>query len=352
MSGRAIGALLGCAAWLTAGAALAQREPPRVQLLPTPPAPEAAQATPVSPVAVEATTPAELKKQTYSYVQTFGATTAKFDQLARWSRPICVTVQGLTPDKAALVKARVEETAKALKVGALGPGCNPTVELMFADQPQAVLDRVAERRPDVLGYDWRRQASVLKTVSHPIQSWYVTSTEGDSAGGGMAFMNLGDNGAPVASLPGVAGRQQNGTVIDDPDERAPSCAVNSRVTSCLKSMFEHVLVVVDNGKVQGYDLGFIADYATVLALSQPRSLDGCNVLPSVIDVFARGCAGRDNPAGLTRADAAYLIALYKADLRARKTSEQTDIAGRMADALLNSRTPDALAIPVKTNAPR
>ncbi len=348
--GRACGIGLACAAWLAAGAALAQREPPHVQLLPTPPAPETAEATAVSPVTVEATKPEELKKQTYSFVQTFAATTAKLDQLARWYRPVCVAVQGLPTDEAAVVKARVEEAAKALKVGAQGRGCNPTIEILFAVQPQDTLDQIAARRPDVLGYDWQRQAAGLKIVSHPIQAWYVTGSEGDANTAGLAFMNMG--WGSVISRAGVAGRQRSGEVADDPEENGPTgCGANSRFSACLKSMFEHILVVVDVAQARRFDPGLIADYVTVMALSEPRSLDGCNVLPSVIDLFARGCAGRDSPEGLTRADAAYLTALYKADLEAKKAGEQSEIARRMADLLLKGGANDRLTLQVKLDKP-
>jgi hypothetical protein len=77
----------------------------------------------------------------------------------------------------------------------------------------------------------------------------------------------------------------------------------------------------------------LSDYVAMVVLSQPRSLDSCQPLPSVTDLFASGCSGRAAPDGLTPADAAYLTALYQANPEARKAGEQADIAGRMAKIL-------------------
>jgi hypothetical protein len=98
-----------------------------------------------------------------------------------------------------------------------------------------------------------------------------------------------------------------------------------------------VFVVADSKALAGKDAGLVADYLVMLTLAQPRSLDGCNSLPSVIDLFAKSaCLGRDMPDGLTPGDAAYLTALYKADLETRKTFEQTDVSDRMAQILIKA----------------
>ncbi len=57
----------------------------------------------------------------------------------------------------------------------------------------------------------------------------------------------------------------------------------------------------------------------------------------MIDEFATSaCADRDPPEGLTPADAAYLTALYKADLEAVRQFEESDISDRMATILISA----------------
>jgi hypothetical protein len=315
-----------------------------------PPPPEGTPA--VAPAAFEATEPGELKRQTYEFVRNLAATTPKLDQVARWNDPVCVTVQGLSSDQTVQVKARVEEVAKALNLKVQGRGCNPNVELMFADQPQPFLDRVANTREDLLGYWHLRDREALKTMSRPVQAWYVTATVGGaSSGTGMAFAYVDR----TETSNDTRDSQINGEIIDDPSARTPPGCGESRLTSCLKSVFNHVLVVVDKGAVQGADAGLLADYVSMLAMAQPQSLDGCTSLKSVLDLYSRGCTGREPPAGLTRADVAYLTSLYKINLEARKASQQAEIGDRMATMLLTANAVDRSALQggrTKVSTPR
>ena len=307
---------LACAAWLTATGAMAQAAPSTTTV-----APLTVQAAPASPKVVE--------KQAKSFVQSFAAPTSKLDQIARWRDPICVVVAGLIPDQGAQVKARVEDVVKAVGGRVRQPGCPANIEIVFTDQPQRLLDNVAAHREEILGYYHRHETKALKMVTRPIQAWYVTASE---SGGGNGAAGLAFSAGSAGSLL----QQMHTRVVDDPDNPPPTGCGDSHFSVCMRSAFDNVLVVVDNGRVQGRSLGLVSDYVVMLALSQPRSLDGCNTLPSVIDLFA-ACPDRDAPDGLTPADAAYLTALYAADPQGNKASEQSDIAGRMAKILISAK---------------
>lgn len=346
MRTRWIGPVLTGAVWMAASGAMAVHDPARVVLKPPEPAAaEPAASTEVAPLVVQATKPEELKKQTYGFVQTFAATTDMLDQIARWTQPVCVSVQGLPPDAAVEVKGRVEEVARALKVGVRKAGCRPNVQIAFTSEPKAVIDKVAKDDELLLGYRHRSDRAKLTTITRPIQAWYATGTGG--YGGdtvGMATMTMQCTGVCVQPPKGTYGRQPNGFQFDDEDhDRGLTGCGDSRFSICLSSEFQHVLVLVDTNAVKDLPVGLLADYVTMLAMSQPKSLDGCNVLPSVVDLFSKACSnfGMD---GLTRADVAYLTALYKTDLEAKKAGQQTDIALRMADMLLKARATDRQAI--------
>ena len=295
------GPTLICAAWLTATAAMAQ-------------------------------TPATAAQTTaYSFVQSYAATTHTLEQIARWADPICVEVYGLTPGKAAVIKTRIEDVAKALGVSSLSAGCVKNIEVVFTGQPQKVIDDVAKNHEVLLGYEHRNDKG-LRTVTRPVQAWYVTSTiggAGPNAGAMFAFSELGASG-------GVIPMQSRERVLDDPNNRPPTGCGDSHFSACLKSVFVHVLVVVDTGRAKDASVGLISDYVAMLALSQPRALDRCNPLPSVTDLFAGSCPGRGAPNELTPADAAYLTALYTADAEAGSAAQKTDIAGRMSKILAPS----------------
>jgi hypothetical protein len=169
----------------------------------------------------------------------------------------------------------------------------------------------------------------------------MTATRGGGSGNvALAFATVtSEGGGASAGLPASRATE----MVDAPRANSPTGCAGSHFTSCLESLFKNVLVVVDNGRVRGMPLGPVTDYLAMLAVSQPRSLDGCAALPSVIDLLApAACAGRDPPDGLTPADAAYLTALYAADPRAKKATQQSDMADRMARILLK-----AGAVPAK-----
>lgn len=325
MPSRCASVLIACVLSSAAGATLAQ-----------PAAPPAAP-TGVAPVTVEAKqTPKMIQKETRQFVESFAKTTTALDQIARWHDPICVVVAGLPDDQNALIKARIEEVSKAVDHKVDRKGCHPNIEILFTDKPQEVMDVVAKRNEILLGYYHRFDYKKLKTVTHPIQAWYVTGTQG--GGGHVASLMFAEGAGQVGGSPVMPGIQAHSDVIDDPDVSPPAaCGDNPHFTACLRSNFKNVFVVADTKALAGKGVGLLSDYLVMLTLSQPSSLDGCNVLPSVIDLLVKdGCPGRETPDGLTPGDASYLTSLYKADLEANKQGEQGDIADRMARMLVKA----------------
>jgi hypothetical protein len=309
------------AACLASSAALAQPAP-------APAAPHEPSA-PVSPLIVQTPASKLIQKQTRSFVRSYAAAAnPTVDQIGRWHGPVCVGVEGLPmADQAAVIKARIDRMAQTLGLPAPRPGCKVNVGIVFTDQPQGAMDIVAQRYARLLGYYHREKKVQLKTVTHPIQAWYVTATKGDAfaLAAQMAFNDLLSSSAqPVTDA------------VDDPQNATPGGCL-SRFTSCRTSSFYSVLIVADSKVLDGKKLRAVADDMVMLSLSQPKSLDGCNALPSVIDQFARSpCPGRDPPRGLTPADSAYLAALYSADPESKKPLAQNDIANRMAKILITA----------------
>lgn len=335
-----------CVAWLTATAAMAQAAAPPPGQTP-PPSHASGSANTVAPVTVRAPrlTRSQALKTSETFVRTYAAPTVVLDQYARWRGPVCVLVTGLVPDEAAIVASRIDDVAKALGLKVGRPGCRANIEIVFTDQPQGLLDSVARRRDWMLGYHYPSQTKALKTVTRPVQAWYMTASLGGGANNvELAFANTdavaGTGGGSCGCSGGVGipdgdvGRMET---PDTPEVQPPNGCGDSRFSSCRSSWFENVLVVVDSRRLRGQTLGPVTDYLAMLALSQPRSLDGCMVLPSVIDLFApAACPGRDPPDGLTPTDAAYLTALYAADPESKKMGQQSEMAAQMAAILVNA----------------
>ena len=300
-------------------------------------------ATAVAPVTVQAPalTPSEAVKRSDAFVAAYAAPTAALDQYARWHSPICVKVVGVLPEEAAAISSRIEQVARALglKVGA--PGCRSNIQILFSGHPQALVDAVAKRNDALLGYHYPAETQALKTVTRPVQAWYATASRSGGVGDvELAFMAVdnpyavqrqdrGDHGSPKPTNMGMLS-------LDKAGEQTPAGCGDSRFSTCRSSLFANVMVVVDSRRLQGKTLGPLSDYVAMLALSQPKSLDGCLDLASVIDLFApRPCPGRPSASGLTTADAGYLTALYGADPEERRSEAQTDMAERMAKILVD-----------------
>ena len=231
-------------------------------------------------------------------------------QVARWRAPVCPAVQGLPPAFNKFVSDRIK--AVAVKIGApVDPSCSkPNVEVMFTPETQKMANSVAEKSPWLFGTRLTPTAMHIATVSHPIQAWYVTATIDPS------------------------GQQRT----DDPSDPAGVMGNNrkidgSRLGAKKTSVFENVLIVADAAKLAGHDVGTVADYIALLALSQVVPSDGCAALPSVADTMAASCGAQSAPDSITDADIAFLKGLYATQGDVLGSTERADVARRMAQGL-------------------
>ncbi len=319
----------------------------------------------VAPVTVTAPVKASDLARSRSFIEAYAEPTAKLDRYARWSDPPCVIVAGLAAEQAAAIKARVEDVARSAGLRPGGDGCRPNVEVEFTPQPQALVDQIVQKTPQVLGFKPASDAKALKTVSRPIQAWYMTASRGGTnalaRGVALDVVPRLDLGAPnpgtttSARLPSPnaaswaetnSAEQRDGraqptpnAVLSTPETldgpgrgSAAGCAPQG---STCESVFRNVLVVIDTDRVKDQSVRSLTDYVALLALSQPRSLDGCMALASIVDVLAPApCPGRDPPERLTSADQAYLAALYASDPRANAAVQQSEMSTHMAAALV------------------
>lgn len=296
---------------LTGSAALAQQAPPRQS--------KPASALPPESITVLAVKPSPEAIQ--DFIKTRTAPTRVLGRMARWDKGICPLTIGLGTTYAKYVTQRIRDIAAT--VGApvnSDPACRPDIEVVFTTTPQELLDNVQKRQSLFLGYaNTTAQTAQLATVSHPIQSWYTTETldwfgtrvvdSGKCGAGGTTTLNV--DSPAMASLPAADAMQ---TGAGTPVQLSLPCAmvVHSlgwRVRDGLSSGFYNVLIVAEPAKLLDYEVGTLADYIAMLALSQPAALDTCQDLPSIANLLAPNCASV--PHRITDGDLAYLRGLYK-----------------------------------------
>jgi hypothetical protein len=271
---------------------------------------------PVESVTVVGIKPSEdtIKK----FVETRATPTAYLGKMARWATKICPLTVGPGDKYAKFVTLRIRDVATA--VGAplsADPGCKPNLEVVFTTTPQVLLDGIRKGEPEYLGY-YRSSAEAdqLAMVTHPIQAWYTTTTR-DIDGTQQT-----DSAKCSRNNDLVSGAQSDSLTSNDqllnqfhlvPGELAPCATVmhvsGSRVNNGLSSGFNNVLIVAEPAKLFDYEIGPLADYISLMALSQPASLDKCQELPSISNMLAKDCASVSGR--ITDGDLAYLRALYK-----------------------------------------
>jgi hypothetical protein len=235
-------------------------------------------------------------------------------QITRWRNRICPVVQGLSPAFNAFVTGRIAAVAATVGAPYDAPQCKHNIEILFTAEPQQLLDQLAKRNPRLLGFHYPQQTKKLTTFRGPVQGWYVTSTRGDA--GAEAI----DEAIPLP--------------IDDPQNiftkgKVPPGRLGTRLATGQSSAIVSALIVVDTTKVTGLGVGSISDYLAMMILTHAQSPETCGALPSIIDLMASNCGGREQPTQLTAGDIAFLRALYSMDLRENLSLETSDIQNAM-----------------------
>ena len=237
------------------------------------------------------------EKALNNFIITHAAATPFLGKIARWKTGICPITVGLPPEVDLYISQRILRVAMA--AGApLAPGetCRPNVAVLATDEPQKVLDFVRAKRPALLGFHYRPDRERLATMKLAVQAWYSTATED--------FNGMISGDFPSASMGyGV----MNGDFRDIPAYHASG----SRLGDGLKSQFTAAIIVVDAGKIVGQEVGPLSDYIAMLALSQGRSYDDCQSVPTITNLMAPNCDTELKPAAITDVDMTYLRGLYK-----------------------------------------
>ena len=240
-------------------------------------------------------------------------------KIARWKDPICPETFGVKPEWAAAVTQRIRDVAvtAGARVETKSP-CTANVTIVFTTTPQALLDDIAAHRPGLLGYhESVTEIKAQAMMRHPIQAWYATETRD--------FMG-----------------QTHPDNKDYCDRQHPKYAPDPDMTACtyitsgmtlddgISSDFSTVLVVADWNTLGSHPFSAIADYIAMFVLSQTKSFDSCDALPTIANLMSQSCDAQWKTDALTEGDIAYLHALYKMQPGGNLHSQQNDIARGMA----------------------
>jgi hypothetical protein len=243
-----------------------------------------------------------------SFVDSHIAPTRMANKLARWKDPICPEVVGLPPKFGGFIRQHILDVAA--RVGAPAntrERCRPNMRVVFTTTPQELMNTVRKKYPDVLGYyDSSAQADRMAEVSKLIQAWYVTATVDLR---GNVFPDTRRPGGLEICMPNpMPGAVPPCLTMIMPNARPMNVTGSRLLGDGLSSAFSHVLVVANPDRLVSHEMGTLGDYIAMLALSQQREPEGCQPMPSILNLLEAQCP---QAAGLTDADLAYLTALYR-----------------------------------------
>jgi hypothetical protein len=289
----------------------------------------AAAAQPARPVESVTVTGTKSREVIQDFIQSFAAPARMTGKLARWDDGICPITVGLPAAFTRFVTQRVKDVAR--QVGAPvndKESCEHNIAIEFTAKPQALLDTIRKKQPWFLGYaDNSAQTEKLATVTRPIQAWYMTATKdlkgqtdldsSQTLGPGLEIQ------VPCPSGPGIC-------TYYLPNAHGVS-VTGSRLGDGLRSTFYDVIIVVDPEKLADHEIGSLADYIAMLALTQLNSLGTCQQLPSIVNLLVAGCDQKAN--ALTDNDIAYLRGLYKMSPDRTLRTQQDEIAYQMEEKL-------------------
>lgn len=294
---------------------------------------------PLESVTVSATRPSEAVVD--SFIFSRAAPTRVTGKLARWKKGICPQTIGLGDRFAKYVTDRIREVAAAVGAPVDGDAsCKPNIEVLFTTTPQALLDNICKGEPVFLGYhDNGSQADEMAKVTHAMQAWYTTATddmrgrpEVDSGTSGGTTIEM----QPLALPPGTGLPNPVGTITVTLPHASAQSVTGSRLGDGLSSELYNVLIVAEPAKLMDHEIGALADYAAMLALAQPSSLDSCEALPSISNLLVKDCATAT--AHLSDGDLAYLTSLYKMGTADTLAMERDTIRFQMEKVLVTDRS--------------
>jgi len=264
------------------------------------------------------TVSAEKRREAISSFVTKLSTPSRLSgKLARWNVGVCPSVIGIRPEAVKFLEQRVRDTAE--RVGApvsADTDCRPNIHIVFSTAPQALVSHIRNTQPYMLGYaDSKANTDALATVKLPIQAWYanrmrdrtgktIYETSKTAGSGNELMIPCGSPNDP---------RCPGGFMIL-PSAVGAMASTGGRLGDGLRSEFHNAIIVADPNALLDHEMGTLGDYIAMLALAQTETPTECASLPSILNLFSKGCAAP--PTELTAADEGYLRGLYSMDAQA------------------------------------
>lgn len=218
-------------------------------------------------------------------------------RLARWNKPICISVSNMQRQFAQFVIDRIAINALDAGADVAGPGCRPNVIILATADGSALAQRLVGEfglgfRPAMQHTNLSRVALREFQNSQAPVRWWNVSMPVEASSGEIAAKLHGDSLDPDGS-----GKTRVVVVRD-----------GSRIRSNIRHDMAWTIVIIDMTRTNSVPLGVLADYVSMVSLAQIDPAADLTGQQTVMNLFKMGGAMR----GITSWDKDYLAALYTA----------------------------------------
>ncbi|MBH5321931.1 hypothetical protein [Aurantiacibacter sediminis] len=223
---------------------------------------------------------------------------AMFQPLARFQRPVCPGVYGLSEDAAQAVLDRI--VANAISAGidvSEEPECGANVWVIVVDDAAATFEQLVEEDSFMTRHLTPFQERTVRDQNGAARAWNLITRRNPDTG-----QRIPDGFDNTASY--VESRTRP---VDTPINETSEI---SRLDLAIRTDIELSVVLVERAALDDLEVVALADYSTMrlLAPTEPPAED--NAVRTVLTLFQPGL-GETSPRELTAFDLGYLTALYR-----------------------------------------
>ena len=219
------------------------------------------------------------------------------DQLAHWDREICPRIVGLDQVQTEYVFQRMTQIAREVKLKTSRRGCSTMLTIAVTRDAPTIARVIAEDYP---------------TDNIHIRNWMRKFL---AAQGPIRWISLADECGRGCGLP------------------------NTRLSKATRPRLQAMIILVDSSRLQGVTIGQLADYISLVALTNPP-VDAPQDRRSILGLFSG--SDRDEAAPeLTNVDLSLLVSLYGIREDFGADQQRGSMVNRMAKELRKDQNPTA-----------
>jgi hypothetical protein len=249
-------------------------------------------------------------------IQTFvhKVTRLEGEFVGRWGRLVCPMAVGVSDEQAQFIQRRIIEVQNTVRKKQPSPNaeCHPNLFVIISDEADQVLADWKERDPGM--FRWKSREGVSRSGgTGPVRTWHNAIL----AGADNEAVNQGSALSQVSTTSPI-------------DIGAPSCPLRGRIAAGCWEHINAVVVLIDARATGKVTLTQLADFISVVSLSQIDLSADLGGVDSILRLFAQP-RPEVPPQGLTEWDYAFLKGIYRASYSPK--DQQRDIAARMVREL-------------------